>query len=338
LDRVLILGGGITGIQAALNLTQLGIETFLVERGIELGGNLRMLGSTFPEGRWAPDLIENKVKEIRLSKKVTILMETELLSLVGECHQFKASLKTPEKTDEIESGVIILATGFTPFNPTSMRHYGFGKHKDVITALELAGMIKDGKLRRNSDGKEPASITFIQCIGSRDLNTHTYCSSFCCMYAVHLANLIKENYPHCMVTILYMDIRTPFYSELSYEEARRRGIKFFRSKPATIRAGKGNEHLTVQYEDTLDGELQFLNTELVVLSIGATPPEGTKALASSLKIECEESGFFKCEKPPVFTKVKGIFLAGAASGPKDITTCLAEGSAAAAQTAILLKG
>jgi heterodisulfide reductase subunit A len=105
-----------------------------------------------------------------------------------------------------------------------------------------------------------------------------------------------------------------------------------------VRANEGNKHLTIQFEDTLDGELRFLNTELVVLSIGASPPDGTDSLSSSLKIDCEESGFFKCEKAPVFTKVKGVFLAGSASGPKDISSCLAEGSAAAAQAAILLKG
>jgi len=338
LDRVLILGGGITGIQATLNLSQLGIKTFLVERETELGGNLRMLGSTFPEGRWAPELIERKTKEISSSKKATILTGTEISTLSGDSPQFKLVLKTPAGKREVESKSIIVATGFTPFAPTSLKHYGFGEYEDVITALELAIMIKEGKLVRKSSGKEPASVSFIQCIGSRDINTHPYCSYFCCMYAVHLANLIKENYPHCMVTILYMDIRTPFYSELCYEEARRRGVKFFRSKPAKVRAGKDNEHLTIQYEDTLDGKLNFLNTELVVLSIGATPPEGTESLASLLNIDCEKSGFFKCEKPPVFTRVKGIFLAGSASGPKDITTCLAEGSAAAAQTAILLKG
>ena len=337
MGSVLILGGGITGIQAALNLSQLGIETFLVERETELGGNLKILGSTFPEGRKASDLIGERVKEITSSKKVTILTGTELLSLVGECPQFKASLKTPEGTREIESGAIILATGFTPFAPVSLKHYGFGKHKDVITALELAIIIKNRKLVRNSNGKEPTSVTFIQCIGSRDLNTHTYCSSFCCMYTVHLANLIKESYPHCMVNILYMDIRTPFCSELNYEDARRRGVRFFRSKPAKIRTGEGNEHLTIQYEDTLDGELRFLNTEMIVLSIGATPPEGTESLASLLKIDCEKSGFFKCEQAPVFTKVKGVFLVGSASGPKDILSCLAEGSAAAAQAAISLK-
>ena len=337
MGSVLIIGGGITGIQAALNLSRLGIETFLVEREAELGGNLKALGSTFPEGKLASDLIGERVKEISSSKKVTILTETELSSLSGESPKFRGSLKTPQGTREVESGAIILATGFAPFNPISLKHYGFGKHKDVITALELAGMIKNGTLERNSTGKEPTSVTFIQCIGSRDQHTNTYCSTFCCMYAVHLATAIKEKAPNCIVNILYMDIRTPFCAELNYEEARRYGVRFYRSKPAKIRAGEGNDHLTIQYEDTLDGELRFLNTEMVVLSIGATPPEGTESLASSLKIGCEESGFFKCEQSPVFTMVKGIFVAGSASGPKEIASCLAEGSAAAAKAAILLK-
>ena len=338
MGSVLILGGGIAGIQAALNLSQIGIETFLVEREEELGGNLKNLGSTFPEGKQASDLIENKVKEIRSSQKATIITGAELSSITGESPDFKASLKTLKGTREIECGSIILATGFKPFDPTSMKHYGFGKYEDVVTALDLARMIKDGKLIRNSNGKEPASVTFIQCIGSRDQHTHTYCSCFCCMYAVHLATIIKENYPQCMINILYMDIRTPFCAELNYEEARRRGVRFYRSKPARIRASEGNKHLTIQFEDTLDGELRFLNSELVVLSIGASPPDGTDSLSSSLKIDCEESGFFKCEKAPVFTKVKGVFLAGSASGPKDISSCLAEGSAAATRAAILLKG
>ncbi len=338
MDSVLILGAGITGIQAAFNLSQLGIETTLVEREKELGGNLKALGSTFPYGKWAPDLIENKVKEIKSSQKTTIITGAELLSLTGESPSFKASLKTSKGTRKVESGSIIVATGFKPFDPTAMKHYGFGKYEDVITALYLARMIKDGKLLKNSNGKEPASVTFIQCIGSRDLRTHTYCSYFCCMYAVHLATVIKEKHPQCMVSILYMDIRTPFCAELNYEEARRRGVRFHRSKPAKIRACEGSEYLTIQFEDTLDGELRFLNTEMVVLSIGASPPDGTDALASSLKIDSEESGFFKCEQPPVFSSVKGVFVAGSASGPKDISSCLAEGSAAAAQAAILLKG
>jgi heterodisulfide reductase subunit A len=338
LSSVLIIGGGITGLQAAQNLSQAGIEVVLVEQGDQLGGNLKGLGSTFPEGREASELIANRVKVIKESPKVTVFTETEVSSLSGEFPQFKATLKTPAGKKEVESRGIIVATGFLPFNPMGMKHYGFGKHPDVITALELAGKIRDKKIVTNSGDKGPASVSFIQCIGSRDQRTHTYCSTFCCMYAVHMATLVKKQLPNCRVTILYMDLRTPFCTELNYEEARRGGVAFLRSKPARIKTATGNGHLTIQYEDTLDGKLRFLDSEMVVLSIGAEPTSDTEKLAVSLKIEREESGFFKCDREPVFTKTEGVFVAGAASGPKDITTCLAEGSAAAAQTALLFKG
>ena len=235
------------------------------------------------------------------------------------------------------SSSLIVATGFAPFSPIELKHYGFGIQPDVITALELSGKLKSGALAKNSDGKPPDAVTFIQCIGSRDQRTRTYCSEFCCMYAVHMATQVRAAIPQCRVSLLYMDIRTPFCAELMYEEARRSGVGFIRSKPAKVRTGGENGKLIVQYEDTLDGELRFLHTEMVVLSIGAQPREETPSLASTLNIECEESGFFKCEQAPVFTKTQGVLLAGCAGGPKDITSCLAEGSAAAAQAAILLK-
>ena len=338
MSSVLIIGGGITGLQAAQNLSQAGVEVVLVEQSDQLGGNLRALGSIFPEGRGASELIEARVNGINASPQVTVLTDAEITSLSGEYPQFKAGVKTSGGNKEIETQSVILATGFLPFNPMDMKHYGFGKHPDVITALELAGKIRDKKIVTNSEGKEPASVTFIQCIGSRDQHTHTYCSAFCCMYAVHMATMVKEQLPQCKVTILYMDLRTPFCTELIYEDARKGGVTFLRSKPARVRTGTGNGHLTIQYEDTLDGALRFLGSEMVVLSIGAEPTYDTEKLAASLKIEREESGFFKCDPEPVFTKTEGIFIAGAASGPKDITTCLAEGSAAAAQAALLLKG
>jgi heterodisulfide reductase subunit A len=334
---VLIVGGGITGIESALTLARLGVETTLVEMNDQLGGNLNALGATFPEGRDASALLELRVKELSASSKVTVLTGAELSSLGGEYPQFKAALKTPQGKNEVVSTSVIVATGFSPFNPVELTHYGFGTQPDVITALELSGKLKSGTIAKNSDGTPPEAITFVQCIGSRDLHTRTYCSEFCCMYAVHMANQVKAVLPQCRVTLLYMDIRTPFCAELIYEEARRSGVSFLRSKPAKIRTEGENGNLTVQYEDTLDGSLRFLDAGMVVLSIGALPRGETPSLASSLNIECEETGFFKYERAPVFTRNKGVFLAGCAGGPKDITSCLAEGSAAAAQAAILLK-
>jgi len=336
-SSVLVVGGGITGLQAAASLANAGVEVILAEREDRLGGNLKALGATFGGGTPAPELIERRTRAIASSSRVTVLTGTEVVSLGGAYPRLKASLKTPEGTREVECRSLVLATGFTPFNPAAMKHYAFGKHPDVITAVELADKLKGDRLLRNSNGDEPGALVFIQCIGSRDLRTHTYCSAFCCMYAVHFALQVKERLPRCRVDILYMDIRTPFCAELDYETARRRGIGFIRSKPAAVRAKRENGRLVVQYEDTLDGALRFVETDMVVLSVGAEPPRDAASMAESLGIATEESGFFACEPAPVFTRAKAVFVAGAAGGPKDRCACLAEGMAAAAQAAIICK-
>jgi heterodisulfide reductase subunit A-like polyferredoxin len=246
---VLIIGGGITGLQAAQNLSQVGIEVVLVEQIDQLGGNLKALGSTFPEGRGAPKLIETRVNALNASPLVTVLTDAEISSLTGEYPQFKAGIKTSAGNKEVESQSVVVATGFLPFNPVDMKHYGFGKHPDVITALELAGKIRDKKIVRNAEEKEPASVTFIQCIGSRDQRTHTYCSAFCCMYAVHMATLVREQLPHCKVTILYMDLRTPFCTELIYEDARRSGRQGKRAPYHPVRGHPGWRTPLFRYRD-----------------------------------------------------------------------------------------
>lgn len=337
MSSVLVVGGGISGLQAAAGLARAGVGVILVEREERPGGNLKSLGTTFGGGRPAAELIQQRMRAITASATVNILTGTEVVSLGGVYPRLQASLKTPEGTREVECRSIILATGFTPFNPAAMKHYAFGKHPDVITAVELADKLKGDRLRRNSNGEEPDALVFIQCIGSRELRTHTYCSAFCCMYAVHCALQVKERLPRCRVEVLYMDIRTPFCAELEYETARRKGIGFIRSKPAAVRAKRENGRLIVQYEDTLDGALRFMETDMAVLSVGAEPPRDAAAMAESLGIATEESGFFACEPAPVFTRAKGVFVAGAAGGPKDIRACLAEGTAAAAQAAIICK-
>ena len=337
MSSVLVVGGGISGLQAAAGLARAGVGVILVEREERPGGNLKSLGTTFGGGRPAAELIQQRMQAIAASATVNILTGTEVVSLGGVYPRLQASLKTPEGTREVECRSIILATGFTPFNPAAMKHYAFGKHPDVITAVELADKLKGDRLRRNSNGEEPDALVFIQCIGSRELRTHTYCSAFCCMYAVHCALQVKERLPRCRVEVLYMDIRTPFCAELEYETARRKGIGFIRSKPAAVWAKRENGRLIVQYEDTLDGALRFMETDMAVLSVGAEPPRDAAAMAESLGIATEESGFFACEPAPVFTRAKGVFVAGAAGGPKDIRACLAEGTAAAAQAAIICK-
>jgi heterodisulfide reductase subunit A len=244
----------------------------------------------------------------------------------------------------VKVGTIIVATGYDNFDPEPLGLYGYGRYDDVITAMEFERLINasgptGGKVVRPSDCKYPKHITFIQCVGSRDLGINPYCSSYCCMYALKNAQLIREKYPDAHVCILYMDIRSPYrgYEEF-YRRARELGITFIRGKPGDVEKNeKGN--LVVRVEDTLRGKMLNLETELLVLSIGAVPSRGTKEMSSALKIPLAPDGFFAEVHPklkPVDTTVDGIFICGVAQGPKEIPYSISQASAAAARAARFL--
>ncbi len=155
------------------------------------------------------------------------------------------------------------------------------------------------------------------------------------MYAIKFAQKIKKMRPEAMITILYMDIRTPYEGEFDYNNARLLGVRFLRGKPAKVRKVKDN--LVVRVEDTLENDLVFLESDLVVLSIGGVPDPTTAFFKNKLNLELSDSGFFHAVDRPVGTNVKGVFVAGAASGLKDIAYSMAQGSCAAAKADIILK-
>jgi heterodisulfide reductase subunit A len=166
-------------------------------------------------------------------------------------------------------------------------------------------------------------------VGSRDRRTNRYCSYFCCTYAIKEALALKALYPGAEINILYMDIRTPYLYEHLYAEAREQGIRFIRSRVSGMTAADG--HINLDLENTLTGESQTLHSDLVVLSIGGVPAAGTGELAAQFHLPLTDLGFFAIAEPPVTTAATGIFVAGAASGMKDIPLCLAEASASALQ-------
>ncbi len=335
MGRVLIVGSGVAGIQASLDLADFGYHVFLVERERELGGNLKNLGELFPTGENASDLLSNLLSKIEDKKNVTIMKNSEILDVTGEFPEFKVKVKNSNDEESLGVNAVILATGFKPYDPTPLRQYGYAKYKDVITSLELEEMLKKGNLVRSSNLKKPNSISIIQCVGSRDNNTNAYCSSFCCMHAIKFAQKIKKMRPEAMITILYMDIRTPYEGEFEYNNARLVGVRFLRGKPAKVRKLKDN--LVVRVEDTLENDLVFLESDLVVLSIGGVPDPTTAFFKNKLNLELSDSGFFHAVDRPVGTNVKGVFVAGAASGLKDIAYSMAQGSCAAAKADIILK-
>ncbi len=252
-----------------------------------------------------------------------------------------------DETIELEVGSIILAPGFQPFDPSNLTHYGYGRHPNVMTAMEFERILSAsgptlGHLTRPSDGREPKKIAWIQCVGSREENRcdHAYCSSVCCMYAIKEAVIAKEHAGSDLdCAIFFMDMRTHGKDfERFYDDARNKhGVRFIRSRVPAVETVEGRDELAITYvnEEMSPTTESF---DLVVLSVGMeTPPELTE-LAHRLGVDlttghfCDSSSFH-----PVTTSREGVFVCGAFAGPKDIPQSVVEASSAAAEAGALLK-
>ena len=245
----------------------------------------------------------------------------------------------------LDVGSIIVATGFDSFDPSELTEYGYGRYDNVITTLELERINNSagptaGQIMRPSDKKFPKKVAFIQCVGSRDERFNLYCSGFCCMYTIKNAVQWKLTYPDADITIFYMDIRTPSkgYEEF-YRWAREMGIRFIQGRPSLITEDPTTGNLFIQAEDVGLGQVIELESELVVLSTAAVPRADTEQISSILNISRSPGGFFMEYHPklrPVDSPTDGVFLAGAAQGPKDIPASVAQGSGAAARAARII--
>ncbi|MEM2906238.1 MAG: hydrogenase iron-sulfur subunit [Candidatus Bathyarchaeia archaeon] len=258
------------------------------------------------------------------------------------CERF-CPVKAPDydqKPEEIrlKVGSIIVATGFEEYNPEALKQYGFGKIKDVITQYQLARVLDpsgptQGKLIRFSDGERPRRVVMLQCVGSRDPEVNSYCSRYCCMAALKNAVLIKiEQSPEIEVTLLYRDLRAAGKGfEEYYTRAKERfGVKAVRGDSFSVEELPGGSQ-RITYLDP-SGEKRQLEADLTVLSCAMVPSPGTRELAKALGLTVSRDGFVEAldEKVgTVETKVPGIYLCGAAEGPKDIPESVAQASAAA---------
>jgi heterodisulfide reductase subunit A len=250
---------------------------------------------------------------------------------------------------EIEVGTIIVATGYDPYDPTEKKEWSYADAENVITGLELERLINAsgptmGKVLKPSDGEKPKSVAFIQCVGSRDAQIDKpYCSRVCCMYAMKNAQLIKDKMPDTDVAIYYMDIRAfgKGFEEFYQRSQEKYGIKFIRGRPATVLVNP-DDTLTIRSEDSMLGKITEYNYDMVVLSVGLQPPEGSEELRQTIGLSKSADGFLMEAHPklrPVDTLTDGVYLAGVSQGPKDIPDAVAQASGAAARAAIpMVKG
>jgi heterodisulfide reductase subunit A2 len=243
-----------------------------------------------------------------------------------------------------EVGAIIVASGYGLIDQELLPEYGGGRYPDVITGIQYERLLNasgptSGHIQRPSDGTEPKSIVFVSCAGSRDESIGIpYCSNFCCMYIAKQAILTKDHIPDSQSYVFYMDIRA---TGKGYDEFTRRaqedyGVRYVRGRVSRIYP-KGKK-MIVQGADTLLGAKVEVEADLVVLATAATAAPGAAALAEKLHISYDTHGFYVESHPklrPVETNTSGVYLAGAAQGPKDIPSSVGQGSAAAAKVLAL---
>ncbi len=246
--------------------------------------------------------------------------------------------------ETIEVGAVIAAPGFETFDASIRGEYGFGTYANVVTAIQFERILSAsgpyfGHVQRISDGKEPKKIAFIQCVGSRDTSCgNSWCSSVCCMYATKEAIIGKEHAKELEPTIFFMDIRAhgKDFDRFVNRAKNEYGIRYIRSMPSSVKELQQSKNLLLKYV-TEDGKLVEEEFEMVVLSVGLTPPPEAAKLAKALGIDLEEHGFCRTAlENPVQTTRGGVFVCGAFGGPKDIPETVMEASSAAACASGLL--
>ncbi len=426
--RALVIGGGIAGIQTALDIADAGYEVDIVEKTPSIGGRMAQLDKTFPTLDCSACILTPKMVEAASHEKIQIYTYSQVEKVSGFVGDFSVDIRkkarsvdlskctgcglcsekcpskkgasefnrglsarsaiyTPfaqavpnvpvidreqcikfktgkcglcqkvcaagaidyEQQDEIitrEYGAIVVATGFDTISLDRFGEYSYNQSRDVITSLEFerltnaAGPTK-GHLERLSDHRAPKSVTFIQCVGSRDTTCRgkTYCSKICCMYTAKHAMLIRDKYPDVEVNVFYIDVRTP---GKNFDEFYRRAVEEYGVHYIKGQVGKVadfGDHLRVHAVDMLDGKKLTLDTDLVVLATAIEPDPSVRGLATMLTASIDTNNFLTEAHPklrPVESPTAGVFLSGVCQGPKDIPETVSQAGAAAAKVIGLL--
>jgi heterodisulfide reductase subunit A len=420
-DSVLVIGGGIAGIQASLDLANSGARVVLVEREPTIGGAMAVLDKNFPTLDCSICIEAPKMSEVDLHPNIEILSLAEIVSLQGEPGDFQVRIHQKSRyvsdectrcgdcvqacpvvlPNEFDSGMaarraiytpipqavpgayvidvehclndppnylpcdrchqacppkairflvpreslldrtvgsVVVSVGYDSLDPRRLPEFGYGRHPDVLTALEFERLINsagptEGEILRPSDGRPPENLLIVLCVGSRDRRIVRYCSRMCCMYSIKHAYQALEHGIRD-VTVLYMDIRA-FGKGFDgfWRRTREAGAKFVRGRPSRIEPN-GSGRIRACYEDTARAARVIADYDMVVLANAVLPPSGLPDLANRLGIELEDDGFVRAlatDGSLVATTRPGVYAAGCTTGPKDIPDSVAEGSGAAAR-------
>jgi heterodisulfide reductase subunit A len=336
----LVIGGGIAGITAALEVADAGKQAFLIEKSDHLGGIVAEVDLTFPYFDSTQQVIRSLIERVLLHPYINVFLNIEPAEIFGYIGNFETRFEYQGQEVKLAFGHIVVATGLKPFDPSIIPEYSYSKYPNVITSFQFEKMLKRGRIV-TSRGDEPKNVVIIHCVGSRNPKYHEYCSRTCCSTALKYSNQVRSALPHSSIYHLYADMRSYGKGcEELYRDTSRKNVLFlmFDQKDGlpVIRKGSRDEYanLVVEVNEKLTGEQVLVPADLIILMVAMEAHTEVKKVAHLAGIAMCGNGFYIEKHPkldPVATTTDGVFIIGSCQAPKDIPNTIAQARAATAR-------
>jgi heterodisulfide reductase subunit A-like polyferredoxin len=333
-SSALIIGAGVAGLQASLDLANNGFQVTLIEKQAQIGGVAFKLSRLYPTLKNAEDVISPLVESVVSNPNIKVLTKSEIKRVHGSIGNFRVKVARQQGEEEIAADVILVATGFSEYDARKVGQYKYGQYKNVITGLEYEQLCNPngptkGKIVRLDNGEKPKSVVYVLCVGSRDEKHLRYCCNIGCLNAIKHAYLLREQYgKEADAYICYIDIRAVTkHGEQFYNTVRSMEVEFIHGQPSEVREATDGT-LTLDVYDQSTSKLMSITADLVVLEVGLQPQTELKDV---FKLPMDEDGFFAEKNAQIETNetlVKGILLAGAVQQPIRTNEAVMSASAA----------
>lgn len=324
--HVIVIGGGVAGMQCAAELATQDINVTLIEKDSDIGGKVRGWHKLFPTFTPADEVLSGLRHKMAITSNITIKTGCQATKITPH----KVTLSSGE---EFSCDAVVIATGYTLFDARIKEEYGYGIYDNVITSADLEEMFNKGDVRMK-DGSTPRRIAILHCVGSRDEKVcQRHCSKVCCVTGVKQAIELKQLYPAADVFNFYMDIRMfgPGYEEMYREAQQRYNVHFVRGRISEVSPNIDNR-LQIKAEDTLTGRPLKIGVDMLVLLIGMRSNDLNVNLQEEGGLRRQDSGFMQPKDSFLHnteSNVEGIFYAGAITAPKNVAEALNDGATAA---------